>query len=165
MIRGIMMRLMMMRILMRILTYKCNNEDTDKDCEKNKDKMMKRAMIIIWLTMITICREKVRMVGICPWFTNTALVRNNISAMAGSTDWQAALKRRYGLGHIEPAEVGTGREKEKINLKTGCRRSIYAFLPECLKFLIIVDNKKAFDRKSCSGVQSWPDKKYVHLYL
>ena len=50
-------------------------------------------------------REKVRMVGICPWFTNTALVRNNVSANLGSSDWQAALKRRYGLGHIEPAEV------------------------------------------------------------
>ncbi len=51
------------------------------------------------------CREKVRMVGICPWFTNTALVRNNVSAMLQDSDWKAALKRRYGLGHIEPDEV------------------------------------------------------------
>jgi hypothetical protein len=91
-------------VAMRILMMKVN---CDVDCEEKKLKMMKTAMIIMWLTMITIYREKVRMVGICPWFTNTALVRNNISAMAGSTDWQAALKRRYGLGHIEPAEVGT----------------------------------------------------------
>jgi hypothetical protein len=28
--------------------------------------------------------------------------------------------------------------------KNGCRRSTYAFIPWCLKFLIIVDNKKAF---------------------
>jgi hypothetical protein len=111
------------------------------------------------LRMIKIYREKVRMVGICPWFTNTALVRNNISAMAGSTDWQAALKRRYGLGHIEPAEVGIR------NFFKNLLSSFYLrFLPECLKFLIIVDDKKAFDRKSCIGVQSLPDIN-KHIYI
>ena len=45
------------------------------------------------------------MVGICPWFTNTHLVRSNISAASGA-DWAEGLKRRYGLPHIEPEEVG-----------------------------------------------------------
>jgi hypothetical protein len=42
--------------------------------------------------------------GICPFFTNTNMMRQNVGA--GGRDWRMELSRRFGLGYLEVHEVG-----------------------------------------------------------
>jgi hypothetical protein len=49
-------------------------------------------------------REKLRVMGICPFFTNTKMMRQNVGAEG--RDWRMELRRRFGLGYLEVHEVG-----------------------------------------------------------